>query len=111
MAAWGCNLNGQCNPASTLAKVVALAAGEDHSLLLASSALPTPKLLLPVRTPRTFSLLIQTLCGKHYALDCKNSLMATNWSTLSTNAGNGALELLTDRTATTAQRFYRLRQW
>ena len=111
VVAWGCNLSGQCNPASTLAKVVALAAGEDHSLLLASSALPTPKLLLPVRTPRTFSLLIQTLCGKHYALDCKNSLMATNWSTLSTNAGNGALELLTDRTATTAQRFYRLRQW
>ena len=40
-----------------------------------------------------------------------DSLTTTNWSTVGTNAGNGALELLTDRTAAAAQRFYRVRQW
>ena len=49
--------------------------------------------------------------GWHYALDFKNSLKETSWTSICTNAGNGALELLTDRAATAAQRYYRLRQW
>jgi hypothetical protein len=57
------------------------------------------------------SFLIQTLDGKHYALDFKNSLTAASWSPLCTNAGNGGLELLTDGAATAAQRFYRVRRW
>jgi Regulator of chromosome condensation (RCC1) repeat len=111
MAAWGANWSGQCSLASTVVNVVGLAGGEEHSLLLVTHSLPIPKLLNPLRTPSTFSFLIQTMYRKHYALDFKNSLSATNWSTVSTNAGNGALELLTDRAATAAQRFYRLRQW
>ena len=111
LAAWGANWNGQCNLASTRANAVGLAGGEEHSLLLSTCSLPTPELLNPVRTPNTFSFLIQTLDRKHYALDFKNSLTATSWSPISTNAGNSALELLTDRAATAAQRFYRVRQW
>jgi len=111
IAAWGDNWNGQCNLPSTLANIVGLTGGEAHSLLLVASGLPTPKLLNPVQTPRTFSFLIQTLYRKHYALDFKNSLTAASWSPISTNAGNSALELLTDRAATATQRFYRVRQW
>ena len=111
MAAWGANWSGQCSLASTVVNVVGLAGGEEHSLLLVTHSLPTPKLLNPLRTPGTFSFFIQTMYRKHYALDFKNSLTTTNWSTVGTNAGNGALELLTDRAATAAQRFYRLRQW
>jgi hypothetical protein len=111
MAAWGANWSGQCSLASTVVNVVGLAGGEEHSLLLVTHSLPTPRLLNPLRTPSTFSFLIQTMDRKHYALDFKNSLTTTNWSTVGTNAGNGALELLTDRAATAAQRFYRLRQW
>jgi hypothetical protein len=72
---------------------------------------PIPELVNPVRTPTTFSFLIQTLARNHYALDFKDSLAATNWSSISTNAGNGALELLTDRAATASRRYYRVRQW
>jgi hypothetical protein len=111
MAAWGANWNGQCNLASIPANVVGLASGEVHSLLLSTCSLPSPKLLNPVRTPRTFSFLIQTLDRKHYALDFKTSLAATSWSPICSNAGNGTLELLTDHAATAAQRFYRVRQW
>jgi hypothetical protein len=111
IAAWGDNWNGQCNLASTLANIAGLACGEEHSLLLITSVLPTPELLSPVRTPNTFSFVIQTLNRKHYALEYKDSLTTTSWTPVCTNAGNGALELLTDRAATAAQRFYRLRQW
>jgi hypothetical protein len=56
-------------------------------------------------------MLIQTLSPKHYALEFKDSLATTNWTAVSTNAGNGGLRTLTDPTATGAQRFYRVRQW
>ena len=111
LAAWGANWSGQCNLASTPVNVVGLAAGEEHSLLLTSCGLPTPELLNPVRTPKTLSFLIQTLDGKHYALDFKNSLTAASWSPIYTNAGNGGLQLLTDGAATATQRFYRARRW
>jgi hypothetical protein len=111
VAAWGANWNGQCSLVSSLANVVGMAGGEAHSLVLISSALPTPKLLIPVRTPQTFSFVIQTLNRKHYALEYKNSLTATGWTPVCTSAGNGALELLTDGAATSTQRYYRLREW
>jgi hypothetical protein len=111
IAAWGANWNGQCDLASTPANVFGLAAGEEHSLLLSTCSLPTPQLLNPVRAPKNFSFLIQTLDRKHYALDFKDSLTATNWIPISTNGGNGGLKLLTDHAATSAQRFYRVRQW
>jgi hypothetical protein len=56
-------------------------------------------------------MLAQTLNRMNYALEFNNSVATTNWSALSTNAGNGALEVLTDPTALGQQRFYRLRQW
>jgi hypothetical protein len=46
-----------------------------------------------------------------YALECKTSSVATHWSALSTNTGNGALRQLSDPAATAPQRFYRMRQW
>ncbi len=59
----------------------------------------------------TFSALVQTLSPKHYALECKGSLSATNWTAISTNAGNGALMILRDPSGPAPQRFYRMRQW
>jgi hypothetical protein len=58
-----------------------------------------------------FSTRVQTLNRKCYALECNSSLAATNWTALCTNAGNGALRILTDQNATGLQRFYRMRQW
>ena len=39
------------------------------------------------------------------------SMPESNWTPLSTNAGNGALRMLADPAATGAQRLYRMRQW
>jgi len=70
-----------------------------------------PQLLNPARKGPRFSAQVQTLNRKSYALECKDSLAATNWTTLSTNTGNGALRMLMDQTAPGLQRFYRMRQW
>jgi hypothetical protein len=111
VAAWGANGNWQCNLPPGLVPAAGIAAGEYHTLVLLADSLPVPELLLPARKGSRFSALVQTLCPRSYALEFKNSLAATNWTAVTTNAGNGALRLLTDPAAATAQRFYRMRQW
>jgi hypothetical protein len=111
VAAWGVNWDGQCSLPSGLSNVVGIGAGEDHSLALLAGSIPVPRLLSPAWQSGRFSLLAQTLNRKSYALECKTSTLAANWSALSTNTGNGALEQLSDPAATASQRFYRMRQW
>ena len=91
--------------------MAAVGAGDSHSIALVAGRLPVPRVLLPRVQGEKFSALAQTLNRKQYAFEFLNSMPATNWSTLSTNPGNGALRLLTDPAATTPQRFYRFRQW
>ena len=88
-----------------------MAAGAYHTVVLPEGTLPVPRLMNPAKPGNRFSTLIQTLSRRSYLLECKNSLAATNWTALSTNAGNGALRILTDQTASGMQRFYRMRQW
>jgi hypothetical protein len=111
VAAWGANWSGQCNMPSGLGNIVGLGAGEDHSLALPAGSFPVPQLLSPARQGSRFSVLVQTLNRQNYALEFKNSLTATNWNLAATNSGNGALRQLSDLTATTPQRYYRMRQW
>jgi hypothetical protein len=94
-----------------LSNVVGLGAGEYNSLALLAGSIPVPQLLSPARQGSRFSVLVQTLNRKNYALEFNPSIAATNWSALSTNTGHGALQLLTDPAATASQRYYRMRQW
>jgi GH25 family lysozyme M1 (1,4-beta-N-acetylmuramidase) len=111
VTAWGTDWNGQCDVPPALAPAAGVATGEDHTLVLLEDSLPVPRLLHPARNGNRFSVLAQTLSPKNYALEFKGSLTAANWTAVSTNAGNGALRMLTDPAATGAQRFYRMRQW
>jgi hypothetical protein len=111
VTAWGADWNGQCDIPLGLHPAVGVAAGSYHTVLLLEGVTPVPRLMLPVRKDGRFNVRLQTLNRKSYALEYKDSLTATNWTTLSTNAGNGALRILTDPTATATQRFYRMRQW
>jgi hypothetical protein len=94
-----------------LVPVSGIAAGEYHTVVLLADSLPVPQLLNAAWQSNRFSALVQTLSPKTYALEYKDSLSATTWTSLSTNAGNGALRVLTDPATTTSQRFYRMRQW
>jgi sugar lactone lactonase YvrE len=111
VVAWGANWNGQSGPPPGLSDVVGIGAGEAHSLALPAGSLPVPQLLGAARQGSRFSVLVQTLYRQSYALEFKNSLTATNWSAVATNAGNGALLQLIDPAATTPQRYYRMREW
>jgi hypothetical protein len=111
VTAWGADLNGQCDIPPYVFPAAGIAAGEYHTIALLAGTMPAPQLIAPSRAANRFSMLIQTLSTKHYALEFKNSLAATNWTAVSTNAGNGALRTLTDLTATGTPRFYRVRQW
>ena len=111
LTAWGADWNGQCNLPPGLAPAVGIAAGSDHTVALVEGIIPVPRLLNPARKGGRFSALVQTLNRKSYALECKNALAAANWTPVFTNAGNGALRMLTDLTASGTQRFYRMRQW
>jgi hypothetical protein len=91
--------------------VVGIGAGEYYSLALQAGSIPVSQLLSPAWQGSRFSVLAQTLNRKNYALEFNNSAGSTNWSALSTNTGNGALEQLSDPAATVPQRFYRMRQW
>jgi hypothetical protein len=115
VVAWGADWNGQTSVPASLAggagDVLAVGAGAFHSVALRAGSLPVPKLLSPVREPAGFSVLVQTLNRRNYVLEYKNSMAATNWAALTANAGNGALVLLRDLSASGAARFYRMRQW
>ena len=111
VTAWGADWNGQSDIPPALAPATGIAAGQDHTLVLLAGSMPVPRLLNPGWQSNRFNALVQTLSPKNYALEYKNLLAATNWTALSTNAGNGALRVLTDPTAPVSQRFYRMRQW
>ena len=115
LVAWGSDANGQCSfptwLGDTEGDVVAIGAGAYHSLALMGGSLPGSRLWNFTKQGSTFSVLVQTLIRKSYALEYKNSLTATNWTALSTNAGTGALVVLTDPSADGTARFYRVRQW
>jgi hypothetical protein len=110
IVAWGADWDGQCDlPA--LSAVVGIGAGAVHTVLLVESTLPDRKLLNPSIQSKRFTALLQTLNRKHYALEYSTSIPASQWNGVATNAGNGALEILTDPTANAPRRFYRMRQW
>jgi hypothetical protein len=111
VVAWGADWNSQCDQPSGLSDVVAIGAGEYHSLALRSGGVPVPRLLSPARQGDQFSVLVQTLNRKNYALEYNTSLATTNWTSVVTNAGNGALRQLRYPAVSGVQRFYRMRQW
>ena len=110
VTAWGADWNGQCDVPAGMA-AAAVGAGEDHTVVLLEDSLPAARLLSPAWSGQRFSALAQTLSLKHYALEYKSSVRGTTWTAVCTNAGNGALIMLTDPVATGPQRFYRMRQW
>jgi hypothetical protein len=111
MAAWGSDQNGQCDLAANASEVSAFSAGENHSVALTGGGLPVPLVLTPAVSSQQFSALAQTLARKHYALEYKGSIAATNWNAVFISQGNGALKLLADPAPATTNGFYRVQQW
>ncbi len=106
-AMWGDNGHGQVGLPPNLSNLIALAAGEQHSLVLIAGTLPVPQMFRPSWHHNEFRTVMQTLNRHFYALQYKEALDGTNWTTLPPISGNGALQSLVDSTAATASRFFR----
>ena len=111
VVAWGANWNGQCDLPTTTLNALGIAAGSRHSLVLVDDGAFVPRLFRPAWRGNRFSTLAQTLNRKNYSLEYRNSLPETNWTALPAVKGNGAIKILSDTEATSAQRFYRIRQY
>ena len=91
--------------------MVAVAAGDYHTLALVAEGSPVLQLLRPQRRHGVFSVLLQTDMRGRYTLEQTDSLPAPNWTELPALNGNGAVLQLADPRATNAHRFYRVRRW
>ena len=113
VVAWGDNLYGQTNVPSGLTNVLAIAGCFEHNLALVGEGPPVVSIVLSnaLLSNSKFSFSLPTHSGRVYALEFKNSLADSNWTALPLVAGNGGVKALTDPSATSAQRFYRVRQW
>lgn len=111
VSSWGANWNGQCSFPLGLPDVLAIAAGNANSVLLVGQPSIAPSLLLPTRSARVFTAVIQTAAGKHYSLEYADSMTTGAWNSLPPIFGNGSLQFVIDPQASVPQRFYRVRQW
>ncbi|MEJ0090787.1 MAG: hypothetical protein WDM80_13720 [Limisphaerales bacterium] len=122
IVAWGAGTNyafdysvnkGQSIVPPGLTNISSLAGGYTFSLAIKNdSGFPiTVPLVDPIKGISAFQVSLPTQSGKVYALEYKNSMAETQWSALPLVAGNGAILVLTDSTATNSQRFYRVRRW
>jgi hypothetical protein len=115
-------LTGQTNAALTITNVQAANVGgygvvvsnathvvvsDEASLELLVSPTITPGSMSKVGNTVTFTL--DTQPGVTYIVEYKDDLNAVNWTVLTTITGDGAVHTVADSTATSPQRYYRIR--
>ena len=72
------------------------------------AAEPVLRLVNPHWQNGVFTVTVPTLAGKSYALQYKTTLFDITWTSLPAVTGNGSILTLTDSTASSTQRFYRV---
>jgi alpha-tubulin suppressor-like RCC1 family protein len=104
-------------PPTGLEQVIAVSSGAWHGLALVGDALSPPAVPVPIALldPRwsaaQFTVSLPSTLGKIYSLEFKDSLDGADWKTLPLVVGDGSVKTLSDTSASTAQRFYRVRRW
>lgn len=71
---------------------------------------PAPWLFNPQKFSNQFVVSVATENGKNYSLQYKDSVSATNWTSLSPVAGNGTVKTFTNSNPSVSNRFYRIIQ-
>jgi alpha-tubulin suppressor-like RCC1 family protein len=95
-----------------LTNVVGIAGGWIHSLALVGTAGTATTILLknPTLNGTSFTVTLPTTMGKSYMLEYKDSLEDAHWTMLPPVQGDGSLKELTDPSAVSQKRFYRVHQ-
>ena len=94
-----------------LTNVIALAGGSYSSLVLIGEPVFASPAAVPHLASGVFRLPIATLSGRAYELESRDDLATGNWRAAPLVPGGGAVQDMTDLSATNSQRFYRVRQW
>ncbi len=74
---------------------------------VSQAAVPT-LMFNPMRANNRFSVSVQTVACRTYALEYKTSLAHSAWTALPAISGNGTVQTLVDSAASNSQRFYRV---
>jgi len=110
---WGATAMGDGTTSASLTNAVAIAAGSLHSLAILGTVPPTqtPPLLQTqfVSSSASFSVSVPTVPGLTYYLEFKTALSDPTWTPLMVVFGDGTTQTLSDSTAGSPQRFYRIR--
>lgn len=104
---------GQIDIPPGLNNVMAIAAGNFHSLALKADGASSTSILLskPTLVNGTFNVAAHTRSGRVYVLEYCNSLSNSNWTALPLVPGTGAERTFTDATPGAGERYYRIRKW
>lgn len=110
---WGYNYFGQANVPPGLTNGLSVAGGYGVSLSVVGNGplLRQATAQNLTRTQSSFSLQIQTRSGCVYQLEYQDTLSGNTWTPFPLVAGNGSVKTLTDPSAGSATRFYRVRSW
>lgn len=101
--------NVQSAQAGGYSAVVTNIAGSVTSVVATLSVLAPPTMTNQILVGHNFSVLVSTALGANYTLQYKNTLADADWKDAEALPGTGSAITLTDSTATSAARFYRVR--
>ena len=103
---------GCCFPTG-LTNIQAIAVGNLGGVALVGDGPPPTSAAVTglIRDHGSFRLTVASQSGRVYRLEYKNALVEADWVGLPLVAGNGGALTLTDSTAVSTQRFYRVRRW
>src|SRR6266571_3448637 len=75
---------------------------------IARLIMPGPQLVNSILSNNVFKVSVDTVNGKNYTLEYKNSLADSDWTALPVVPGDGTVKMLMDSSATDSHRFYRV---
>lgn len=109
--AWGTDSSGATTVPNSLPRPFAIAASWHHSAALAtgSVSIAAVRLTNPRLDGNNFSVSLASQTGVSYFLECKDSLADSSWTPISTVTGTGSQLTLTNNSASSARRLYRVR--
>lgn len=109
VVSWG----DEASPPIGITNVQAIAAADFYSLALIGNSplVLSSRIVNPGRDADGFSLFVEAQSGRVFRLEYKRSLSDPVWTPLALVAGKAGLLKLSDPTAGTHQRFYRVRRW
>jgi hypothetical protein len=95
---------------SAKVRLAAINSGGTNTLLRTAYVLvnATPLILVPTLNGDDFTFTFETVLGKTYLIEFKDSVGDSSWQTLQSVPGDGISKTITNSISTTSQRFFRL---